>query len=125
VLKQQRQMLKVGVVEDKSVDTWYKQFVEQANIAFEEANLEVRYPEFRSVVQEYREGILQKEMFEKYVLTPSLDSLGQVRFFQQNPDRYQYTNRVLAKLITTDRKETLEQAKQVLQKVLSHEPSFP
>lgn len=116
VLKQQRQMLKVGVVEDKSVDTWYKQFVEQANITFEEANLEVRYPEFRSIVQEYREGILQKEMYEKYVLAPSLDSLGQVRFFQQNPDRYQYTNRVLAKLITTDRKETLEQAKQVLQK---------
>jgi peptidyl-prolyl cis-trans isomerase SurA len=57
-------------------------------------------------------------MYEKYVLALFLDSLGQVRFFQQNPDRYQYTNRVLAKLITTDRKETLEQAKQVLQKEL-------
>ncbi|WP_052354311.1 peptidylprolyl isomerase [Flectobacillus major] len=116
VVQQQRQLIKVGGLNDKSVGDWYNTFVEQKNLEYEEANVEVKHPEFKAVLQEYREGILQKNMIDRYVLAPSLDSIAQVRYFQQNAPNYQYTNRLLAKVITADRRETLEQAKSVLQK---------
>ncbi len=116
VQKQQKQLLKIGASLDKSPKEWYNLFVENENIRYEELNLEVKYPEFRALVQEYREGILYQEMMEENVFDKSLDSLAQVKFFKQNSAKYQYTNRVLAKIITTDRRETMEQVRPILTK---------
>ncbi|MDZ7897709.1 MAG: peptidylprolyl isomerase [Arcicella sp.] len=116
VTKQQRQLAKIGALNDKSEKEWFNLFVEDQLLRYEESNLEIKYPEFRAEVQEYKEGILQKDILNEYVLGKSLDSLAQVRYFNQNSANYQYTNRVLAKVITTDRRETLEQVKPILAK---------
>jgi peptidyl-prolyl cis-trans isomerase SurA len=116
VTKMQRQLAKIGALNDKSEKDWYNLFIEDRILRYEESNLEIKYPEFRADVQDYREGILQKEFLNTYVLEKSLDSLAQVRYFNQNTQNYQYTNRVLAKIITTDRRETMEQAKTTLTK---------
>ncbi len=116
VMKQQRQLAKIGALNDKSEKEWYNLFVEDQLLRYEESNLEIKYPEFRAEVQVFREGILQKDILNDYVLEKSLDSLAQVRFFNQNAADYQYTNRVLAKVITTDRRETMEQVKPILAK---------
>ena len=116
VTKTQRQLAKIGALNDKSERDWYNLFVEDRNLRYEESNLEIKYPEFRSDVQDFREGILQKEFFSDNVLDKSLDSLAQLRYFSQNSQNYQYTNRVLAKVISTDRRETMEQAKASLLK---------
>ena len=83
---------------------------------YEEGNLEVKYPEFRADVQEYHDGILQKDFLNQNVLEKSLDSLSQISFFNQNTQNYQYTNRVMAKVVSTDRRETMEQVKPILAK---------
>lgn len=111
VTKTQRQLAKIGALNDKSERDWYTLFVEDRNLRYEESNLELKYPEFRSDVQDFREGILQKEFFSDNVLEKSLDSLAQLRYFTQNAQNYQYTNRVFAKVVSTDRRETMEQAK--------------
>jgi peptidyl-prolyl cis-trans isomerase SurA len=111
VTKTQRQLAKIGALNDKSERDWYNLFVEDRNLRYEESNLEIKYPEFRSDVQDFREGILQKEFLNDNVLDKSLDSLSQLRYFNQNAQNYQYTNRVLAKVVSTDRRETMEQAK--------------
>lgn len=116
VTKQQRQLAKIGALNDKSEKEWYNLFVEDQLLRYEESNLEIKYPEFRAEIQEYKEGILQKDILNDNVLEKSLDSLSQVRYFNQNTVNYQYTNRVLAKLITTDRRETMEQVKPILAK---------
>lgn len=116
VTKQQRQLAKIGALNDKSEKEWYNLFVEDQLLRYEESNLEIKYPEFRAEVQEYKEGILQKDILNDNVLEKSLDSLAQIRFFNQNTANYQYTNRVQAKLITTDRRETMEQVKPILAK---------
>ncbi|PWK28635.1 peptidyl-prolyl cis-trans isomerase SurA [Arcicella aurantiaca] len=116
VTKLQRQLAKIGALNDKSEKDWYNLFVEDKILRYEESNLEIKYPEFRAEIQDFRDGILQKEILNDNVLEKSLDSLAQVRYFNQNAQNYQYTNRVLAKLVTTDRKETMEQAKGVLAK---------
>jgi peptidyl-prolyl cis-trans isomerase SurA len=116
VTKMQRQLAKIGALNEKSEKDWYNLFVEDRVLRYEESNLEIKYPEFRSDVQDYREGILQKDFLNDNVLEKSLDSLAQVRYFNQNTQNYQYTNRVLAKIITTDRRETMEQARAALLK---------
>jgi peptidyl-prolyl cis-trans isomerase SurA len=116
VTKMQRQLAKIGALNEKSEKDWYNLFVEDRVLRYEESNLEIKYPEFRSDVQDYREGILQKDFLNDNVLEKSLDSLSQVRYFNQNTQNYQYTNRVLAKIITTDRRETMEQARAALSK---------
>lgn len=116
VTKTQRQLAKIGALNDKSERDWYNLFVEDKNLRYEESNLEIKYPEFRSDVQDYREGILQKEFLNDNVLEKSLDSLAQLRYFNQNTQNYQYTNRVLAKVVSTDRRETMDQAKASLLK---------
>jgi peptidyl-prolyl cis-trans isomerase SurA len=116
VTKQQRQLAKIGALNDKSEKEWFNLFVEDQLLRYEESNLEIKFPEFRAEVQEYKDGILQKDILNDFVLEKSLDSLAQVRFFNQNTANYQYTNRVLAKVITTDRRETMEQVKPILAK---------
>jgi peptidyl-prolyl cis-trans isomerase SurA len=116
VTKQQRQLAKIGALNDKSEREWYNLFVEDQLLRYEESNLEIKFPEFRAEIQEYKEGILQKDILNEFVLNKSLDSLAQVRYFNQNTANYQYTNRVLAKVITTDRRETMEQVKPILAK---------
>ncbi|MEY4541644.1 MAG: Peptidylprolyl isomerase [Bacteroidota bacterium] len=116
VTKTQRQLAKIGALNDKSERDWYNLFAEDRNLRYEESNLELKYPEFRSDVQEFREGILQKEFMNDNVLEKSLDSLAQLKYFNQNAQNYQYTNRVLAKVVSTDRRETMEQAKVSLSK---------
>ncbi len=116
VVKQQRQLAKQKAKDDKSILDWYNTFVEAQNMHYEEGNLEIKYPEFRKTVQEYKEAILQKQMFEEFVIKPSLDSMTQVRYYTSNQAKYAYTNRVQAKVVTTDTKETMLQAKQLLSK---------
>ena len=116
VTKKQRQLAKIGALNDKSEKEWYNLFVEDQLLRYEESNLEIKYPEFRAEIQDYKEGILQKDILNDMVLEKSLDSLAQVRYFNQNTANYQYTNRVLAKVITTDRRETMEQVKPILAK---------
>lgn len=116
ITKTQKQLAKIGTLSDKSERDWYNLFVEDRNFRYEESNLEIKYPEFRSDVQDFREGILYKEFLNDNVFEKSLDSLAQVRYFNQNAQNYQYTNRVLAKIVSTDRRETMEQAKASLMK---------
>ena len=116
VTKTQRQLAKIGALNDKSERDWYNLFVEDRNLRHEESNLEIKYQEFRSDVEDFREGILQKEFLSDNVLDKSLDSLAQLGYFNQNVQNYQYTNRVLAKVVSTDRLETMEQAKASLLK---------
>ncbi len=114
VFKMQRQLAKIGALNDKSEKDWYNLFVEDRILRYEESNLEIKYPEFRADVQDFKDGILQKDFLTDNVLEKSLDSLSQLRYFNQNAQNYQYTNRVLAKVISTDRRETMEQVRTVL-----------
>lgn len=116
VIKQQRQLAKQKAKDEKSITDWYNVFVEEQNLRHEEGNLELKYPEFRKTVQDYKDGILQKQMLEEFVIKPSLDSMTQVRFYTSNQAKYAYTNRVFAKVVTTDNRETMQQAKLLLAK---------
>jgi peptidyl-prolyl cis-trans isomerase SurA len=57
------------VVSDKkfTLEQQYKNFVEESAVAYEESKLESKYPEFKALMQEYRDGILLLNLLiEKY-----------------------------------------------------------
>ncbi|HHS96048.1 MAG TPA: peptidyl-prolyl cis-trans isomerase [Phaeodactylibacter sp.] len=72
----------------------YKQFVEEQCIKYEETQLEKKYPEFKSLMREYEEGILLFEVTKLLVWDKaSQDSLGLATFFENNKDKYKWDER--------------------------------
>jgi peptidyl-prolyl cis-trans isomerase SurA len=77
-----------------ALQTLYLQFVESSCMQFEEEQLETRYPEFRSLLREYQEGILLFEATRIEVWDKaSQDSVGLERFFATIPGKYQWNER--------------------------------
>jgi peptidyl-prolyl cis-trans isomerase SurA len=75
--------------------TMYDQYVADANLDYEEAILEKKYPEFRYIMQEYRDGILLFELTDEEVWSKSVqDTAGLDSFYQHNKDRYTWKPRL-------------------------------
>ncbi len=75
----------------------YDAFVENALMTIQEEKILRDHPEFRFLINEYYEGILLFEIMEKEVWNKaSTDSAGQLRYYQQNMQKYQAGERVHA-----------------------------
>ncbi len=79
---------------NKAADELYDQFVTDAAIQYEESNLENKYPEFKALMREYREGILLFEATEREVWSKaSSDTLGLKNYYNQNKEKYKWNER--------------------------------
>lgn len=76
------------------VNTLYEEWLNEQLMAFEESQLEDRYPEFRSLMREYEEGILLFEATKKEVWDrAAADSVGLEAFFADNRSNYVWGER--------------------------------
>ncbi|MFN8345330.1 MAG: peptidylprolyl isomerase [Spirosomataceae bacterium] len=95
---------------------YYQQFIDKQLVATEEDNLEKKYPEFRSLMNEMRDGVLFSQAMEANVWEPSLtDSLAQKRYWEQNKDKYRYPERIFATIAVSDSDSLLKRAQEALQ----------
>ena len=98
-----------------SVKEMYNSFTDQKAIQYEEANLENRYPEFKSLMREYEEGILLFEATKINVWDKaSQDTDGLNAFFERNKNNYTWKPRAVADIYTlnsTDQKLIRQVAK--------------
>ena len=77
-----------------AVQTLYNAFVEQRCMTFEERQLEQKYPDFRSLIREYEEGILLFEATRIEVWDKAAqDSVGLEQFFQTIRGKYRWNDR--------------------------------
>lgn len=84
-----------------SVKEMYNSFTDQKAIQYEEANLESRYPEFKSLMREYEEGILLFEATKINVWDKaSQDTDGLNAFFERKKDNYTWKPRAVANIYT-------------------------
>ena len=68
----------------------YKQFVDEVILAYEKAQLEEKYPEFKKVMKEYHDGILLFEITDQKVWSKATaDTTGLKTFFEENKSHYQ------------------------------------
>jgi peptidyl-prolyl cis-trans isomerase SurA len=73
------------------VDERFAAFVDEKVLAFEDAHLEEKYPEFRMLMKEYRDGILLFELTDQKVWSRAVkDSTGLERFYQANQMTWMY-----------------------------------
>jgi len=76
-------------------DEMYTAFVNQELLAYEESQLETKYPEYKALLQEYREGILLFDLTNTKVWTKAVeDTVGLQNFFKANNSNYRWENRV-------------------------------
>ena len=97
----------------------YASFVKEKVMEYEEKNLENKYPDFKSLMQEYREGILLFEITKQEVWDKaSKDTVGLKSFYADHSDNYMWPERakVYKYTITTDKPENANAAFQYAQK---------
>ena len=76
-------------------DELFTKFAQQKALEFEEGLLEKKYPEFRSLMREYEEGILLFEATKRMVWDrASEDSTGLKGYYADNKNRYMWGQRV-------------------------------
>ncbi len=84
----------------------YKQYVEESAVAYEEERLDKKYPEFKALMQEYRDGILLFELTDQKVWSKAVkDSTGSKAFYEKNKTNYMWDERAEASVYScTDEK---------------------
>ncbi len=86
----------------------YESFANEKTMNYADEHLEERYPEFKSLVQEYRDGIMLFDLMDLEVWNKAVkDTVGLKEFHERNAAKYMWSDRVYATLVTVNRPEAL------------------
>ena len=93
----------------------YEAFSNETALNYADAHLEDKYPEFRDLVKEYRDGILLFDLMDQEVWSRAVkDTLGLQEFHARNAEKYMWEDRAYATIITVTRPESLPRVKALL-----------
>lgn len=94
----------------------YESFSNEKMMDYADANLENKYPEFKAMVQEYKDGILLFDLMDREVWTKAVkDTTGLKEYHERNAGKYMWNDRVLATVITVARAESLPKVKNLIE----------
>ena len=97
------------------INLLYKEFADLAILTYEENNLEVKYPDYKNLVSEYREGILLFQLMDTKVWSKAIqDTVGLQKFFAANQNNYKWNKRLDATIYSCANRATLDQVKAAL-----------
>ena len=98
------------------VNESYEKFVEEKILEFEDSNLEAKYPEFRALIKEYRDGILLFELMDQKVWTKAIsDSSGLANYFEDNKGDFTWKDRVEGNIYFCNNSEIANQVREMVQ----------
>jgi len=101
----------------KIVDDSYNNFVNNRIYNYHNENLENEFPEFKNIVQEYREGLLLFDLMEQEVWQKSKsDTLGLKQYYNENKTDYFWGKRVEAIVVTSENKSVAKRTRNLLKK---------
>lgn len=81
----------------------YDSFLQEKVFEYEDSNLESKYPEFKTLVQEYHDGILLFSLMENEVWNKAVqDTLGLQDYYERNKNSYMWNDRVKALVVTAN-----------------------
>ncbi|HKK10163.1 MAG TPA: peptidylprolyl isomerase [Bacteroidales bacterium] len=91
-----------------------EEFIDKKTIAYEDSQLEKKYPDFRNLMQEYRDGILLFELTNDKVWNKAIeDTTGLKAFHEKHKEEYMWEERAAAKIITVTNNTVLEKARRL------------
>jgi peptidyl-prolyl cis-trans isomerase SurA len=100
-----------------AVDELYKQYEDATIINFENDRLEQKYPEFKALMQEYRDGILLFELTDKKVWSKAIkDTAGLLQYYENNKNKYTWGERAVVDIYSCSDKAIAETVRTMLKK---------
>jgi len=99
----------------KLVDVSFNDFVNSRIYNYHSDNLESEFPEFKNIVQEYREGLLLFELMEQEVWQKSkTDTIGLKKHYNKNKANYFWKKRIEAIVVTSETKVIAKEVRKLL-----------
>jgi len=101
----------------KFIDNKYSKYVSNMLIAYERTQLSKKYPEFRDLLKEYRDGILLFGITDEKVWSKGVkDTTGLKEYYELHKNEYMWADRVDAKIFTSSDKKTINTAYKLVKK---------
>ncbi len=93
----------------------YNDFVERQLMDYEESRLDEKYPDFKSLMREYRDGILLFELTDEKVWSAAVkDTTGLKNYFSKNNSNYVWAERLDATVYTTANEAIAAQVRKLM-----------
>ena len=93
-------------------DIMYQDFVNFCLLEYEKSMLHIKYPEYKTLLNEYREGILLFDLTNKKVWKKAIeDTIGLQLFYENNIDSYLWDDRIDATIYTCKNLNTARNVK--------------
>jgi peptidyl-prolyl cis-trans isomerase SurA len=100
------------------VNALYNDWLNESVIAFEESRLDQSHPDFKALMQEYRDGILLFELTDKKVWSKAVkDTAGLKEFYEKNKNSYQWGERLDAVIYTCADAEVAKEVHKLMKTV--------
>lgn len=106
------------------VNTMYDKFVEESALTYEDSQLEGKYPAFRDLLNEYRDGMLLFEITDKKVWSKAVeDTLGLKGYYDANKNNYMWGERADVTIFKFANKEVAERFRKYMKKNAKNNPT--
>lgn len=111
-----------GTNVEQEVYKQYTAFVNKTIMTYEDGKLEEKYPEFKMLVNEYRDGILLFDLTQEKVWNKaSKDSVGLYNYFEGNQNKYTWPDRVSANVYSCSTEKIAKKVVKMIKKPVSLE----
>lgn len=100
---------------NKMVDEKFEALMVDRIMQYEKTQLEIKHPDYKALLKEYRDGILLFEITDQKVWSKGVkDTLGLKKFYEENKMNYMWPNRVKAKKFSSADKNIIDEAYQLV-----------
>ena len=114
IIDQQKSNNKTKPV-SKLADVLYTKFVDEKLTTYYNDNLEKEFPEFASVIDEYRDGLLLFDLMEKEIWQRSkTDTVGLKTFYDTQKEKHIWKTRAKIAVLSSTKMEVIKQALELL-----------
>lgn len=97
------------IADKSSIYKSLKNYINFQLIEYEKSQLEIKYPEFKALVKEYRDGILLFEISDQKIWSKAIkDTTGLREFYELNSDKWIWPLRASVEIFSSSNKEILE-----------------
>ena len=116
IYSQQKNKLTTKPVK-KLVAELYESWKDEQLIAFYNENLENEFPEFKNIMDEYRDGLLLFDLMEKEIWDKSkTDTIGLKKYYNANQSKYNWKERYDVDILSSADAKVIAAAQKMLQK---------
>ena len=106
----------------KLISEKYNQFLNLNLIEYEKTQLPLKYPDFKALLKEYRDGILLFDISDQMIWSKAIkDTSGLKLFYEKNQHTWKYPNRAKTEIYTTQDKKTAKKIYKLLSKKIKYD----